>query len=36
MSIKILRKYIQLCEALEVKPTLEDFRKVSIVLKRIT
>lgn len=36
MSIKVLRKYIQLCEALDVKPTLENFLKASVILKRIT
>lgn len=33
MSIKILSKYIQICKALSLKPTVEGLNKIKNVLK---
>jgi hypothetical protein len=32
MSVKILRKYIQLCEALQIKPSFEGLNKTFKIL----
>ena len=33
MSIKILSKYIQICKALRLEPTVEGLKKIKDVLK---
>lgn len=33
MNVNILKKYIQLCKALNIEPTSENLKKVYLILK---